>query len=127
METNKVYSLCPRSADAVPRLLKILEEFADQHGAKLINRGAEVQQELSDIKSSIQGGTGENVILVTVVRAGYFRVSVTNLGLREKVALAIRSFRLHGEEAPKNQLLSELRRYWTIQEVDGSVENDPPC
>lgn len=127
METKQTYSLCPKSDDARQRLYEQVRGFADQHRARFIDRGAGAQRELSQSGSDVLKRTGGEVILLMVEKSGEFRLSVTNLGLDEKIALAVRTWNAAGEDSAITSFLDDLRSFWTVQVVDGSVTNDPPC
>jgi hypothetical protein len=127
MEAKQTYSLCPKTEDAQRRLSDLVRNFANEQGARLIDRSAGAQQELSGLESDVLDQTGGSPILITVEKAGEYRISVTNLGLREKVALSVRSL---GETAPSNPVTSfikVLRSFWTIEESEDNVTDDPPC
>ena len=127
MDTKQTYSLCPKTDDARQRLYENVNQFSDQQQAKVIDRGSGAQKELSDIGSNVLKNTGGDTVLLTIEKTGEFRISVTNLGLKEKLALAIRSFEGHGNNAAVDRFMSDLGRFWTIQGVDGGVTDDPPC
>ena len=91
METKTTYSLCPTAGDSRQRLYDEVKTFAEQQGARLIDRSSGAKQELSDLQSAVLKNTGGDPILLTIEKAGQYRVSVTNLGLKEKVALSVRS------------------------------------
>jgi hypothetical protein len=127
VEKKQTYSLCPKTDDARQRLYKQVTLFADEEKARVIDRSSGAKRELSDIGSSVLNNTGGDSILLTVEKPGVFRISVTNLGLKEKIALAIRVGGQPGEDMAVNRLMRDLGRFWTIQEVVGGVTNDPPC
>jgi len=121
------YSLCPKTDDARERLSEQLKSFSREQQARLIDRSDGVQQELSDIKSAVLSRTGSTPMLVTVEKPGEFRISVTNLGLKEKYGLATRVWEGVRDAGPTSGFLEEVSRSWTIQEVMGGVTDDPPC
>lgn len=127
MGTKQIYSLCPKTSDSRERLYEQVRSFADQQKAQLIDRGFEAQQELSEMKSGVLKSTGGKIILMTVDKPNKFRISVTNLGLEEKVALAVRTWAESGEDNPVAGFVNDLDRFWAIERVEGSVANDPPC
>jgi hypothetical protein len=127
METKHSYSLCPKTDDSRRRLYEQAKNFADQQGAQFIDRSAGVQSELTNMKSSVLESTGGNPVLVTVEKPNKFRISITNLGLKEKFALAVGFSDTTGEDGSIARFLRDVERFWTIQEVDESVTNDPPC
>lgn len=127
METKTTYSLCPTAGDSRQRLYDEVKTFAEQQGARLIDRSSGAKQELSDLQSGVLKNTGGDPILLTVEKAGQYRVSVTNLGLKEKVALSVRSLGEASSMEPISAFIDSLGRYWAIKEVGGSVQNDPPC
>lgn len=128
MENKQTYSLCPRSDESRPRLLEVMREFAAQNQARFIDRGAEAQNELSAMESSKGAleSTGGDLIVLTVEKQNAFRVSLSNLGLREKMALTVR-YAGEQQEDRVTGLLADIERSWTIQRVEGGVTNDPPC
>jgi hypothetical protein len=127
METMKTYSLCPRTVDARQQLFRKVGLLANQQQARIIDRASEAQQGLSDIGSEVLNKTGGELILLTVEKAGQFRVSVTNLGLKEKIVLSVRWWGEPGKDPAIDDLIQDLGPFWTIEEVDGGVTNDPPC
>jgi hypothetical protein len=127
METKHTYSLCPKTDDARIRLYEQAKNFAAQKEARFIDRSAEAQRELSSMGSNILNRTGGNSILLTIEKPGEFRISVTNLGLRDKVALTIRALGAAGEVSAVAGFMDDLGHFWTIQTVEGSVTDDPPC
>jgi hypothetical protein len=108
-------------------LYRQVKTFADEHGARFIDRSFGAQQELSDIRSEVLSKTGGPPILLTVEKPNEYRISVTNLGLTEKIALTVRSRSEKETAGPVAKLMNSLGRYWAIQEVESSVTNDPPC
>lgn len=127
MGIRQTYSLCPKSADSRQILYELVKDFADQQKAQFIDRGAGVQRELSGMDSGVLKRTGGTPILITVEKPDEFRISLSNLGLKEKVALAIRSWGKIGKDRALTRFMKDLGHYWTVQSVDGSVTNDPPC
>jgi hypothetical protein len=79
------------------------------------------------MKSSVLESTGGNPVLVTVEKPSKFRVSITNLGLKEKFALSVGFSDTTGEDPSIAGFMADVGRFWTIHEVDRSVTNDPPC
>ena len=127
VETKQTYSLCPKANDAAQKLYEKARSFADQQEARFIDRGAGAQRELSGMGSGVLKNTGGEVILLTIEKADEFRISVTNLGLKEKIALSVRSWGDAGENSPVTNFMDDLERFWTVERVSGSVTNDPPC
>jgi hypothetical protein len=103
LETKQTYSLCPKTVDARQRLYQQVTLFADRQKARVTDRASGAQRELSDIGSGVLKNTGGEPLLLTVEKAGEFRISVTNLGLKEKIALAVR---LWGEPGKTRQLIA---------------------
>jgi hypothetical protein len=126
MEAKQTYSLCPTSEDSRQRLYDQAKSFTDQQGASLIDRSAGAKRELSHIGSDVLNNTGGSPILLTIEKPDRFRVSITNLGLREKVALTVR-WGAETSDAPVSDFMVDLARFLEIEEVERSVENDPPC
>jgi hypothetical protein len=127
MDTKQTYSLCPRSEGAEGVLYEQMKKFADQQQARFFDRGTESHGELSRMNSNVLKETGGRTLLLTVEKPEEFRISATNLGLKEKIALAVRVVGNSDENHGVKRFIEDLRRYWTVQEVDGSVTNDPPC
>lgn len=127
METKHTYSLCPKSESARQKLREQIEVFAGQQSARITDRSAEAQRELSSMASNVLGKTGGAPILLTVEKPSEFRISVTNLGLKEKIALAIRTWSTSGEGGSIAGFMDNLGHYWTIRRVEGGVMDDPPC
>jgi hypothetical protein len=75
----------------------------------------------------ILGSTGGDPILLTVEKTDEFRVSLTNLGLREKVALSVRYWRPGERDSRIAALIDDIGRFWSIQRVEGGVTDDPSC
>ena len=101
--------------------------MADQQQAQFIDRGAGAQSELSGMTSDVLKNTTGTAILITVEKPDMFRISVTNLGLREKIALSVRSWGGVRQHLAVARFMNDLNRFWMVQEVDRSVTNDPPC
>ena len=127
MGTKQTYELCPKTIASRQRLYEQVRNFADQQQARFIDRSAGVQRELSAMDSDVLKNTGGTPILITVEKSDDFRISVTNLGLKEKVALAVRSWGEISKDSAVTRFMKDLDHYWTVQSVDGSVTNDPPC
>ena len=127
METKQTYSLCPRTDESRQSLFEQVKGFADQQQARFIDRGEGAERELSSMGSDVLRKTGGSPILLTVEKPDKFRISVTNLGLREKIALTVRSWGQIGEANPVAGFMDDLGRLWTIQRVEGGVTDDPPC
>jgi hypothetical protein len=127
METKQTYSLCPKTGDSRQRLHDQAKDFAAQQKAQFIDRSPGVQQELTSLESNVLKATGGNPVLLTVDKPGVFRVSITNLGLKEKIALAVRFSGTAVDDGPIAGFITDLGRFWTIQKAGESVTNDPPC
>jgi hypothetical protein len=127
METRHNYSLCPKADDSRERFYEQVKNFAGQQEARFIDRSAEAQRELSSMRSNVLDKTGGSPILLTVEKSDEFRISVTNLGLRNKIALTIRSWGASAEVGSVVGFMDDLGRLWTIQRVEGGVTDDPPC
>lgn len=126
-EYKTTYSLCPKSEDSHIRVYEFLQNFADEQGANLIDRSSGAQQELSDLGSNILERTGRQPILVTIEKEGQYRVSFTNLGLREKAVLSVRTLHSPNSSSPSNSLLEGLSGFWFIEESKHNVTDEPPC
>lgn len=127
MGTKQAYSLCPTTDGSRERLVDQVRDFADQQDARLVDRSAGVQQELSAIGSSILTSTGGAPVLMMVERPDVYRVTVTNLGLRTKFALSVRFWNEPEGSIPVNNFMTELEEFWTIEAIEGGVLDDPPC
>lgn len=127
VETKQVYSLCPITADARERMYYHVSRIVDQQQALITDRSSEAQKELSDIKSGVLKSTGGEPILLTVEKPGEFRISVTNLGLVEKIAMSVSWWGESRKTTPVDDLMLDLAQFWVIEEVDGVVTDDPPC
>jgi hypothetical protein len=127
METARTYSLCPKTDESRQKLYEEVTNFAAQQNARLIDRGDGARRELSSMQSEVLNQTGGEPILLTVEKPDEFRISVTNLGLREKMALTIRSSGAGDEAGPVASFVDDLARFWVIQRVEGGVADDPPC
>lgn len=129
METKQTYSLCPIRAGSRPRLHTLVEEFANKYQARIIDRSAEAQGELAGMKkgADILDHSAEDLIMLTVEIPNDLRVSLSNLGLREKVALTVRHSKAGVQDVRVAALLANIGRFWRAQPVEGGVLDDPPC
>lgn len=127
MEIKHTYSLCPTHIDSRRELYEQVRDFSNQQRARLIDRSAEAQEELSSLNSKALQDTGGDVILLTIEKPEVFRISITNLGLREKLALATRVWGDSSQGHPVMGFMENLGRFWRIQEIDGGVTDEPPC
>jgi hypothetical protein len=127
MEAKQTYSLCPKTGDAQSRLDNLVRRFADEQGARLIDRSVGAKEELSSLNSNVLSQTGGNPILITAEKTGEYRISVTNLGLREKVVLSVRSLGGNTSDNPVTSLIEDLSGFWSIEESEENVTNAPPC
>lgn len=127
METKQAYSLCANADDARQRLHEQVRKFAAQQQAQLFDRGVGVQKELPALRSEVLKKTGGDPVLLTVDKKGKFLVSVSNLGLKKKFVLTVTLWGGMGEDSEVTRFIADLKRFWTIQKVDGGVTNDPPC
>jgi hypothetical protein len=127
VEAKRTYSLCPRAENARQDLYERLKDFADRHHATVIDRSIGVKRELIAIESSILKNTNGDPILLTVERPGEYRISVTNLGLREKLALSVRMSVVDQKSSSLAGFVESLTDSWDVKEVSGSVADDPPC
>lgn len=127
MRTKDTYSLCPIRENSRQMLYELARDFANRQQVRLVDRGAGAQEELSGMNSNVLRNTGGEVILLTIEKPEKFRISITNLGLREKLALAIGFWGDNGEASPVRGFMDDLSRFWRIERVDGGVTNDPPC
>lgn len=128
MENRQSYSLCPFISDATPRLYNLMQSFANRNRAQFSDRGSDAQKEISALSrgSDILARTGGEPILLTVEKRGRFRVSLTNLGLREKYALSVR----YSSAEDKNSVIPLLRSMEDIVKitsVQDGVTDRPPC
>jgi hypothetical protein len=124
--TKRAYQLCPKDEDARARLIELARAFAAQHGAQIVDRGLGAQSELAAIASDTLRSTTLPLVLVTIEKPGRFRVSITNVGLREKFALSVRLWNASSEYAT-NAFLNDVKRFWSVEEVEGGIENDQTC
>jgi hypothetical protein len=126
MET---YSLCPRGTESRSRLRELVQNFATLNQAEFTDRGAESQSELSAMQGSkgALNSTGGALIVLAVEKPNDFRVSFSNLGLREKVSLGVSDWKSGQANVRIAKLLTEIERSWVIQRVEGGVSDDPPC
>lgn len=127
METKFVYSLCPKTDASRHSLYEQVKAFANQQEARFVDRSAGAQQELSNMRSEVLKKTGGDAILLTVEKADELRIGISNLGLREKIAVAITSWGAVSEANPVSGFMKDLSRFWTIQAVEGGVTDEPSC
>lgn len=124
METKRTYSLCPKAADSKQKIYEQLRSLAGEQQARFTDRSAGAESELYNMGSGVLNQTGGDPLLVTVEKPNDFRISITNLGLREKLVLTVRSW---GDAKVGARFVNGLDSSWTIREVEGGVTNDPPC
>lgn len=127
MEMKQAYSLCANTDDARQRLHEQVRKFADQQQAQLFDRGIGAQKELSALRSEVLKNTGGDHVLLTVDKKDKFLVSVSNLGLKEKFILTVTLWEGVDKDSTVTRFIADLKRFWTIQKVNGGVTNDPPC
>ena len=129
METSQQYSLCPKGNDSRQRLDELFRRFARQENARLSDRGAQAQQELAAMETGagVLHDTGGELAVIRVYKPNYYSISASNLGLKEKFGLAVRFSREAGDTSAVNEFMDELSRFWTIQRVEGGVNDDPSC
>ena len=126
--TKHTYSLCPKSDDARARSLVLIKDFSHEKSAELVDRGADATRELAVAASRILEDTGGDLVLVSVAKPNEFRVSFTNLGLRDKFVLSVRYWKAWEQDGSVSTLLGDLESYWTFQTLEGKgIEDDPPC
>ena len=126
--TKHTYSLCPKSDDARARSLVLIKDFSHEKSAELVDRSAGATRELSALAAQVLADTGGDLVLVTVTKPNEFRVSFTNLGLREKFVLSVRYWKAWEQDGSVSTLLGDLESYWTFQTLEGKgIEDDPPC
>ena len=121
------YQLCPKSGDARVRLNELAKAYAAQQQAQVTDHGSEAQNELAGMDSAVLRSTNLPVVLLTIEKPSAFRISITNLGLREKFALSVRLWDNVGAEGNAEAFLHEAKRFWSIEPIEGGVLNDPPC
>ena len=128
-QTKRVYQLCPKSGDARARLNEIAKTYAAEQQAQVFDRGAEAQNELAGMESGsgTLRSTNLPLVLLTIEKPGAFRISITNLGLKEKLALSVRLWNESDGDSKIGAFLNQVERFWTIKEVQGGVSDDPPC
>jgi hypothetical protein len=126
-QTKHVYQLCPKSGDARGRLNELTKAYAAEQQARLFDRGADAQNELAAMDSSVLQSTNLPVVLLTIEKPNTFRISVSNLGLKEKFALSVRLWNKSDGENKAEAFLDQMERFWSIEKVQGAVSNDAPC
>ena len=128
-QTKRVYQLCPKSGDARARLNEIAKTYAAEQQAQVFDRGAEAQNELAgmDSGSGTLRSTNLLLVLLTIEKPRAFRISITNLGLKEKFGLSVRLWNESNGDSEAEAFLNQVERYWTIEKVQGGVLDDPPC
>lgn len=127
MEIKQAFELCPHGADAMRELFAQAAAFAKRQEAKFVNRGAEAQAGLKSINSKVIGSTGGPLLLLTVERSGEFRISLTNAGLEQKVAMTISFLDARKQDGAVFDFVNKLKEHWTIIPVSGGVLNEPSC
>lgn len=128
-QTKQAYQLCPISIDALAKLNEIATSFAAEQQAKVYDRGAEAQRELAsmDHGSDTLRSTNLPLILLTIEKPSVFRVSITNAGLQEKIAVTVRIWKETDGDSRTEALISQLGSHWSIDKAPGGILNDPPC
>ena len=125
------YSLCPRGEGSWEKLFALATAFAEKKEATLFDLGEETQRDLSKMRggrgSTALHRTGGDLVVLTISKPQTFRVSIGNLGLKEKAALAIRYWDVAGKDPDLDLLLADIDRFWMVEAVDGSVLDYPPC
>lgn len=129
VQTKRVYQLCPKSRDARVILNEIAKTYAAEHQAQVFDRGAEAQNELAgmDSGSGTLRSTNLPLVLLTIDKPGAYRISITNVGLKEKFGLSVRLWNGSKGGREAEAFLKQVERYWTIEKVQGGVLDDPPC
>lgn len=128
MSTKTDYSLCPKSESSRSDLFELMRDFANQHEARIVDRGAEAQRELSGMsRGNALASTGGDLIMLTVEKPNEFRISLSNLGLREKIGLTIRYWAGSEGDSRVKALMDDIERFWSIEAEEGGTMNDPPC
>lgn len=128
-QTAQTYSLCPKDKDARQKLGALAKVFARQDDVQFVDRSAAAQQELSRMDTGSQAlhSTGGELLVMTLQKEGRFRISISNLGLREKVAIKIRRWDGAIGATEIDDFLRELSIYWVIEPVAAGVTDAPPC
>ncbi len=124
---KRAYQLCPKSGDARAKLNEIAEAYAVEQHAQVFDRGAEAQNELAGIGSGALRSTNLPLVLLTIEKPKAFRISITNAGLKEKFGLSVRLWNESDGNGEAEAFLNQVERYWTIEEVQGGMSDDPPC
>ena len=123
------YQLCPKSSDARTRLIEITKAYAAEQQAQVFDRGAEAQSELAGMASGsgTLRSTNLPLVLLTIEKPEVFRISITNAALSEKFGLSMRFWKKGGKESNAEAFLDKVKRFWTVERIEGGVSNDPPC
>ena len=124
---KRLYQLCPKSGDALARLKEIAEAYAVELNAEVSDRGAGAQNELAQMNSDTLRSTNLPVVLLTIEKPKALRISITNLGLKEKFALSVRVWNGSNGDSTEEAFLNHVERYWSIEKVKGGVSDNPPC
>ncbi|HUE78500.1 MAG TPA: hypothetical protein VMN38_02570 [Sphingomicrobium sp.] len=128
--TKLAYQLCPKSGDARAKLHELAMAYAAQQQAQVFDRGAEAQNELASMQSGQSvalRSTNLPLVLLTIEKPRAFRISITNVGLKEKFGLSVRLWNNSSGDSNAAAFLSQVERFWRIDKVQGGVSNDPPC
>lgn len=128
-QTKRAYQLCPKSRDARARLTEIAKAYAAEQQAQVFDRGAEAQNELAGMYSGsgTLRSTNLPLVLLTIEKPRAFRISITNLGLKEKFGLSVRHWNESDRDSKAEAFLNQVERFWTIEEIQGGVTDEPPC
>jgi hypothetical protein len=128
IQSKQEYSLCPKNKESRPRLLQIFKEFAANNDATITDRGAEAQLELSGMENKgALRSTGGDLVVLTVEKPNDLRISLSNLGLLEKFAMAVRGQKAGQQDRRVSALMAAIDQSWIVQRLDDGVGNDPPC
>jgi hypothetical protein len=127
-ETITQYSLCPKSISARAALPGLASNFAEANGATFSDVGPIRERQLvSGGGRNLLSATGGPLVVIVVEKRGKFRLSLGNLGLREKFGIGVEVSAEGVEEGVLARFFSELSFGWTVERVDGGITNDPPC
>lgn len=127
---KSAFSLCPKDSSAKQQLFDLLHVFANEQGATISDRGLGATRELSGMGETgreVLQSTDGDLVLLTIEKPKAFRISLSNLGLKEKSALSIRYFDGYESDSRVEALMNDIERSWTVEPVEGGVGNDPPC
>jgi hypothetical protein len=110
----------------------VVKDFAEREQARFTDRSAGVQHELEALgQQDFLKAMGGKVIMLSVTKPGQYDFSVTNIGLKEKLAMGIGFWGEPPQNHAVDDFLTQLGKIWDIEKFSkdrhAGVLNEPPC